>query len=57
MLRKKDLTIETEFFEESLEGIPNAILISPIYDQYEQGFIKSGLNEEDDSWRAGAQMI
>lgn len=57
MLRKKDLTIETEFFEETLEDIPNAILISPIYEQYEQEFIKSGLNEDDDSLRAGAQMI
>jgi len=57
MLRKKDLTIETEFFEETLEGIPNAILISPIYDQFEQGFIKSGLNEDDDCFKAGAQML
>jgi hypothetical protein len=57
MLRKKDLTIETEFFEEALEGIPNAILVSPIYEQYGEGFIKSGLNEDDDCFRTGAQII
>ena len=26
---KKDLTIETKFFEDGLEGIPDAILINP----------------------------
>ena len=33
MLRKKQLTIETDFFEDTLQEIPHAIMISPIYHQ------------------------
>ncbi len=60
MLRKKQITIETEFFEDSLQGIPNALLISPIYhsqDFQQQKFIKTGLNEDEDYFKTAAQII
>lgn len=50
---KKDLTIETKFFEDSIEGIPDAILVPP-----NQEFIRieTGPSEDQDV-RNSAEII
>ena len=44
---RKDLTIETKFFEDGLEGIPDAILINS---GEQAGHIKTGLSDDNDTY-------
>lgn len=41
---KKDLTIETQFFDDPLSHIPDAFLLTP---PEQHRYIKSGLSDED----------
>jgi hypothetical protein len=43
---RKDLTIETNFFEDGVEGIPDAILISSAV---AEPHLKTGLSDDYDS--------
>jgi microsomal dipeptidase-like Zn-dependent dipeptidase len=43
MLHKRDLFIDTDFFDPGVEGIPDAIMVP----QFEHDYIKDGLNEEE----------
>lgn len=50
---KKDLTIETKFFEDSIDGIPDAILVPPNH-QFIR--IETGPSEDQDA-RNAAEII
>jgi len=44
---RKDLTIETDFFEDGVEGIPDALLINS---NNVETYLKTGLSDEGDSY-------